>query len=183
MKKVLFTSTCLVALTSFGGVLLSAAHSRTIEDWKQEHEVFAEVPSRHAHFVFREESAQELKVGDQKIPSTLRPRMRPDGHNMTQGRSSMAPGLRPQARPVGSNRQQKPPERSLALALPEADTMSVEQNTSSEWQLQDRAHAYSYAGHDSYLPDFFEAPSRPLLQAWLEDRPRYDLGTQVGVFR
>lgn len=183
MKKVLFISTCLVALTSFGGVLLSAAHSRTIEDWKQEHEVFAEAPSRHAHFVFREETAQELKADDEEFPYTLRPRMRPDGHNMTQGRSSVAPGLRPQARPVGSNRQQQPPERSLALALPRVDTLSVDQSASSGWNLQDEAHAYSYVGRDSYLPDLFQAPSRPLLQAWLEDRPKYDLGTQVGVFR
>lgn len=180
MKNIFLRSACLVALTGFSGVLLSEAHSHTMEkSWVELKAnqmplqdiqepgsapdtmiapatiVAAVMPVSQASTTPLRPAPQMPKtliVGDLQLTTSLRPKMRPQVILASGGQT-------PRAASTGK------PVRNSWKAVPQADRAS------------------GHVARNGSLSTGFETPANTRLQRWLAKRPAFDMGTQVGVFR
>ncbi|NRB16396.1 MAG: hypothetical protein HRU33_02145 [Rhodobacteraceae bacterium] len=185
MKKILFRSAFLVALTGFSAVLLSAAHSHTMD------KAWVELKAKQTPF----QAIQDTGLGPATAPAPALPapalivaevwpvaktslaplRPKPQmAERLIVGDLQLTTSLRPKMRPrifLTSG--------GLAPAA-----VSSGQPVQSSWQPVARpAKTSGHVARNSGLSAGFDAPAQGKLQRWLADRPVYDLGTQVGVFR
>ena len=183
MKNIVFRSACLVALTGFSGVLLSEAHSHTMNaTWTKQTEINAPIlaaqkPKPTPDMVVTSVETVSADWPGAEAPTKrlgLKPQMASaqimDDLHLT---SSLRPKMRPEALVVATNSVQLTPR-----------ALSADRSTWSSVQVAPLTNQqYGTVSRNSNLSSSFAAPAEKPLQRWLADRPLYELGTQVGVFR
>lgn len=180
MKNILIKSTFMVALTGFSGVLLSAAHSHTMNKaWVELRasqialQDIQEPVSAPVELVAPETIVAAVWPVSNPMTTPLRPQpQRADA--LIVGDLQLTTSLRPKVRPRVFLASGGAARRATPAAQPVQKTWGTASST---------VRTSGHVARNNNLPTGFEAPANSRLQRWLENRPAYDLGTQVGVFR